>query len=74
MRLFRTITQLEPLLRFSTFLRSDDEELLFVMIRMLVVGYAFAIRSERALCREMRVNLAYRWFCGLSIEDKIPDH
>ena len=44
------------------------------MIRMLLVGYAFAIRSERALCREMRVNLAYRWFCGLSIEDKIPDH
>ena len=44
------------------------------MIRMLIVGYAFAIRSERALCREMRVNLAYRWFCGLSIEDKIPDH
>ena len=34
----------------------------------------FAIRSERALCREVQVNLAYRWFCGLSIEDKIPDH
>src|ERR1700751_1180977 len=45
-----------------------------LMIRMLIVGYAFAIRSERALCREMRVNLAYRWFCGLSIEDMIPDH
>jgi transposase len=45
-----------------------------LMIRMLVVGYAFAIRSERALCREVQVNLAYRWFCGLSIEDKIPDH
>ena len=44
------------------------------MIRMLVIGYAFAIRSERALCREVQVNLAYRWFCGLSIEDKIPDH
>src|SRR3984893_6755343 len=44
-----------------------------LMIRMLIVGYAFAIRSERALCREMRVNLAYRWFCGLSIEDKIRD-
>ena len=42
-----------------------------LMIRMLIVGYAFAIRSERALCREMRVNLAYRWCCGLSIEDKI---
>ena len=45
-----------------------------LMIRMLLVGYVFAIRSERALCREVQVNLAYRWFCGLSIEDKIPDH
>ncbi len=44
------------------------------MIRMLIVGYVFAIRSERAVCREVRVNLAYRWFCGLSIEDKVPDH
>jgi hypothetical protein len=34
----------------------------------------FAIRSERLLCREVQVNLAYRWFCGLSIEAKIPDH
>ena len=41
---------------------------------MLIVGYVFAIRSERLLCREVQVNLAYRWFCGLSIEDKIPDH
>ena len=45
-----------------------------LMIRMLIVGYVFAIRSERALCRDLRVNLAYRWFCGLSIEDQIPDH
>ena len=45
-----------------------------LMIRMLIVGYVFAIRSERALCRDLRVNLAYRWFCGLSIEDKVPDH
>src|SRR5213083_1563778 len=50
---------------------SIDPEL---MIRMLVVGYVFAIRSERLICREVQVNLAYRWFCGLSIEDKIPDH
>src|SRR6266576_7127411 len=50
---------------------SIDPEL---MIRMLIVGYAFAIRSERALCRDLQVNLAYRWFCGLGIEDKIPDH
>src|SRR5713226_3068344 len=45
-----------------------------LMIRMLIVGYVFAIRSERLLCREVQVNLAYRWFCGLSIEDRIPDH
>ncbi len=45
-----------------------------LMIRMLIVGYVFGIRSERALCRDVRVNLAYRWFCGLSLEDKIPDH
>jgi transposase len=45
-----------------------------LMIRMLLIGYVFAIRSERALCREVQVNLAYRWFCGLSIEDKVPDH
>jgi len=45
-----------------------------LMIRMLILGYVFAIRSERQLCREVQVNLAYRWFCGLSIEDKIPDH
>jgi transposase len=45
-----------------------------LMIRMLIVGYVFAIRSERALRRDVQVNLAYRWFCGLSIEDKVPDH
>src|SRR5215831_12001187 len=45
-----------------------------LMIRMLIVGYVFAIRSERALCREVQVNLAYRWFCGLGIEVKVPDH
>ena len=50
---------------------SIDPEL---MIRMLIVGYVFAIRSERSLCREVEVNLAYRWFCGLSIEDQVPDH
>jgi len=49
---------------------SIDPEL---MIRMLVVGYVFAIRSERLICREVQVNLAYRWFCDLGIEDAIPD-
>jgi transposase len=50
---------------------SIDPEL---MIQMLVVGYVFAIRSERLICREVQVNLAYRWFCKLGIEDVIPDH
>jgi len=45
-----------------------------LMIRMLIVGYVFAIRSERQLCREVQVNLAYRWFCDLDLEDPIPDH
>jgi transposase len=50
---------------------SIDPEL---MIRMLIAGYVFAIRSERQLVREVQVNLAYRWFCGLGLEDKVPDH
>src|SRR6201998_1492804 len=45
-----------------------------LMIRMLIVGYVFAIRSERQLCSEVQVNLAYRWFCKLGIEDGGPDH
>ncbi len=50
---------------------SIDPEL---MLRMLILGYVFAIRSERQLVREVQVNLAYRWFCGLGIEDRVPDH
>src|SRR6266705_6083548 len=50
---------------------SIDPEL---MIRMLIVGYVFAIRSERQICREVQVNLTYRWFCELGLEDGIPDH
>jgi transposase len=49
---------------------SIDPEL---MIRMLVAGYVFAIRSERLICREVQVNLAYRWFCKLGIEDAITN-
>ena len=45
-----------------------------LMIRMLIIGYVFGLRSERLLCREVQVNLAYRWFCKLGIEHKIPDH
>ena len=50
---------------------SVDPEL---MLRMLIVDTVFAIRSERQLCSELQVNMAYRWFCGLSIESTIPDH
>ncbi|SSC69707.1 unnamed protein product [Ciceribacter sp. T2.26MG-112.2] len=50
---------------------SIDPEL---MIRMLIVGYCFGIRSERRLCEEVHLNLAYRWFCGLGLEGDVPDH
>lgn len=50
---------------------SIDPEL---MIRMLVVGYCYGIRSERRLCEEVHLNLAYRWFCRLGLEDAVPDH
>jgi transposase len=50
---------------------SIDPEL---MIRMLIVGYCLAIRSERRLCEEVHLNLAYRWFCRLGLEGKVPDH
>ena len=43
-----------------------------LIIRMLIVGYVFGLRSERLLCREVQVNFAYRWFCKLGIEHKIP--
>jgi len=42
-----------------------------LMIRMLIVGYVFAIRSERALCRDVRVNLAYRWFVGSRLKTNL---
>jgi transposase len=45
-----------------------------LMIRMLIIGYVFAIRSERRICAEVQVNLAYRWFCRFGIEDRLPDH
>jgi IS5 family transposase len=44
------------------------------MVRMLLVGYCFGIRSERRLCKEVHLNLAYRWFCRLGLEDAVPDH
>jgi len=50
---------------------SIDPEL---MIRMMIIGYVFVIRSERQLCSDVQVNLAYRWFCRLGLEDTVPDH
>ncbi len=50
---------------------SIDPEL---MLRMLLVGYAYGIRSERRLCNEVHLNLAYRWFCRLGLEGAVPDH
>src|SRR6202035_3337138 len=50
---------------------SIDPEL---MMRMLIVGYCFGIRSERRLCDEVHLNLAYRWFCRLGLDGAVPDH
>jgi len=55
----------------STGRPSVDPEL---MIRMLIVGYCFGIRSERRLCEEVHLNLAYRWFCQLGLDGRVPDH
>jgi len=45
-----------------------------LMIRMLIVGYCYGIRFERRLCEEVELHLAYRWFCRLDLDDKVPDH
>ena len=55
----------------STGRPSIDPEL---MIRMLIAGYCMGIRSERRLCEEVHLNLAYRWFCRLGLDEKVPDH
>ena len=55
----------------STGRPSIDPELL---IRMLLIGYCHGIRSERRLCEEVHLNLAYRWFCRLGLDDDVPDH
>ena len=55
----------------STGRPSVDPEL---MIRMLLIGYCMGIRSERRLCEEVHLNLAYRWFCRLGLDGKVPDH
>ena len=50
---------------------SVDPEL---MIRMLIIGYCYGLRSERRLTQEVELHLAYRWFCRLDLDDKVPDH
>ena len=55
----------------STGRPSIDPEL---MMRMLIVAYCYGLRSERKLCEELELHLAYRWFCRLDLEDKVPDH
>jgi transposase len=55
----------------STGRPSIDPELL---VRMLLVGYCYRIRSERRLCEEVHLNLAYRWFCRLGLDGEVPDH
>jgi transposase len=55
----------------STGRPSIDPEL---MIRMLLVGYCYGIRSERRLCDEVHLNLGYRWFCRLGLDGAVPDH
>jgi transposase len=44
------------------------------MMRMLIVGYGFGIRSERRLCEEVHLNLPYRWFCRLGLDGDVPDY
>lgn len=77
LRLIDPFVDLSGLRRFlapfysSTGRPSVDPEL---MIRMLLIGYCMGIRSERRLCEEVHLNLAYRWFCRLDLTDKVPDH
>ncbi|MCP4410224.1 MAG: transposase, partial [Gammaproteobacteria bacterium] len=71
---FVDLTDVRPLLAayYSDCGRpSIDPEL---MIRMLLLGYCQGIRSERRLCEEVYLNLAYRWFCKLDLTDPVPDH
>jgi transposase len=70
MNVFVTGQHLKPL--YSEIGRpSVDPEL---MIRMLIVGYCYGIRHERRLCEEVKLHLAYRWFCKLDLDDRVPHH
>lgn len=50
---------------------STDPE---ILLRMLLIGYLYGITSERRLCEEVKLHIGYRWFVGLNLEDKVPDH
>jgi transposase len=45
-----------------------------VLIKMLLIGYLYGIKSERRLEEEVSLNLAYRWFCDLDLMQRVPDH
>ena len=45
-----------------------------VLLRMLLIGYLYGITSERRLCEEVQMHIGYRWFAGINLEDKVPDH
>lgn len=63
-------TQLKPFYSVTGRPSIDPE----LMMRMLIIGYCMGIRSERRLCEEVHLNLAYRWFCKLGLDGKVPDH
>jgi Transposase domain (DUF772) len=65
------------LLHFETASPEDVQDcrrLRTTLIGMLIVGYCFGIRSERRLCEEVHLNLAYRWCCRLGLDADVPDH
>ena len=62
--------QLEPFYSTTNDHRSTRE----LLIRMLVIGYCYGIRSECRLCQEVHLNLGYRWFCRLGLAGEVPDH
>jgi transposase len=71
---FLDLSDVRPLL--APFYSSGGRPLIDpeLMIRMLLLGYCMGIQSERRLCDEVHVNLAYRWFCRLDLTDAVPDH
>ena len=52
--------------------RNSIDPVLF--FRMQLISYLYGMKSDRELCREVHLNLAYRWFCRLSLHDAVPEH